>query len=119
VDRLKIALVVCIAFLLPACAGMQGPPLQNESLLEADLAQISLATPQPNLFSDDAYHLLVAEIAIMRGQTDLAVQNYLSVARSFCLINFCQNSRTIKDPISIPKVFTIYCKISSYSIWNN
>jgi len=75
-------MVVCIAFLLPACAGMQSPSLQNDSLLQADLAQINLATPQPNLFSDDAYHLLVAEIAIMRGQTDLAVQNYLSVARS-------------------------------------
>lgn len=74
--------MVCIAFLLPACAGMQNPSLQNDSLLQADLAQISLATPQPNSFSDDAYHLLVAELAIMRGQTDLAVQNYLSVARS-------------------------------------
>jgi len=61
---------------------MQSPSLQNDSLLQADLAQISLATPQPNLFSDDAYHLLVAEIEIMRGQTDLAVENYLSVARS-------------------------------------
>jgi len=61
---------------------MQSPSLQNDSLLQADLAQISLATPQPDLFSDDAYHLLVAEIAIMRGQTDLAVQYYLSVARS-------------------------------------
>ncbi|TDJ24461.1 MAG: tetratricopeptide repeat protein [Gammaproteobacteria bacterium] len=61
---------------------MQSPSLQNDSLLQADLAQISLATPQPNSFSDDAYHLLVAELAIMRGQTDLAVQNYLSVARS-------------------------------------
>lgn len=81
-DRLKIALVVCIAFLLPACAGMQNPSLQNDSLLQADLAQINLATTQPNSFSDDAYHLLVAELAIMRGQTDLAVQNYLSVARS-------------------------------------
>jgi len=61
---------------------MQSPSLQNDSLLQADLAQISLATPQPNSFSDDAYHLLVAELAMMRGQTDLAVQNYLSVARS-------------------------------------
>lgn len=61
---------------------MQNPSLQNDSLLQADLAQISLATPQPNSFSDDAYHLLVAELAIMRGQTELAVQNYLSVARS-------------------------------------
>ncbi len=74
--------MVCIAFLLPACAGMQNPSLQNDSLLQADLAQISLAPPQPDSFSDDAYHLLVAELAIMRGQTDLAVQNYLSVARS-------------------------------------
>ncbi len=61
---------------------MQSPSLQNDLLLQADLTQINPATTQLNLYSDDAYHLLVAEIAIMRGQTDLAVQSYLSVARS-------------------------------------
>ena len=46
------------------------------------MAEINLVTPQPDNFSDDAYHLMVAEVAIMRGQIELAVQSYLSVARS-------------------------------------
>jgi tetratricopeptide (TPR) repeat protein len=81
-DRLKIALLVTAAFLLPACAGLQSPLLQNESALQSDRAEIILATPQPDNFGDDAYHLMVAEIAIMRGQIELAVEYYLSVARS-------------------------------------
>ena len=82
VNRLKIALLVITAFLLPACAGLQSPFLQDESLLQSDMVEINLVTPQPDNFSDDAYHVMVAEIAIMRGQLDLAVQYYLSVARS-------------------------------------
>ena len=80
--RSKIALLVLTAFLLSACAGLQSPSSGNESLLQSDLAHINPTTPQSDNFGDDAYHLMVAEIAIMRGQIELAVQNYLSVARS-------------------------------------
>jgi tetratricopeptide (TPR) repeat protein len=37
---------------------------------------------QENDFSNDTYDLLVGEIAIFRGQTDLAVKSYLNVAKS-------------------------------------
>jgi len=82
VRRLKIGLVVSSVFLLAACVGLQGPSLQNDSLLQSDAAQINLGTSQENAFSEDAYNLLVGEIAIYRGQTDLAVQSYLNVAKS-------------------------------------
>lgn len=67
---------------LPACAGLQSSSLGNDDLLQSDQAQINPRSSTGNTFSEDAYHLLVAEIAIYRGHTDIAVENYLSVARS-------------------------------------
>ncbi len=67
---------------LPACAGLQSSSLSNDDLLQSDQAQINPGTFAGNTFSEDAYHLLVAEIAIFRGHTDIAVENYLSVAQS-------------------------------------
>ena len=67
---------------LPACAGLQSSSLGNDDLLQSDQAQINPRSSTGNTFSEDAYHLLVAEIAIFRGHTDIAVENYLSVARS-------------------------------------
>ena len=80
--KLRAMLAVLGIFLLPACASMQSPSLENDFLLESDQAQINRGTPAVNTISKDAYNLLVAEIAIFRGQTDLAVQSYLNVARS-------------------------------------
>ena len=44
--------------------------------------QINAKAARESSFSADAYDLLVAEIAIFRGQTDLAVEHYLRVAKS-------------------------------------
>jgi tetratricopeptide (TPR) repeat protein len=82
VVRLKTYLVVLGVFILPACAGLQSPSSQNDSLLQSDHAQINLRTSQENAFAEDSYHLLVAEVALHRGQTELAVESYLNVARS-------------------------------------
>jgi tetratricopeptide (TPR) repeat protein len=82
VVRLKTYLVVLGVFILPACAGLQSPSSQNDSLLQSDHAQINLRTSQENAFGEDSYHLLVAEFALHRGQTELAVESYLNVARS-------------------------------------
>ena len=78
----KIYLLVLSLFLLPACAGLQNLSLQDDSLLQSDRVLINPGASQENAFSDDIYDLLVAEIAIFRGQTDLAVESYLNVARS-------------------------------------
>lgn len=50
--------------------------------MELDNAQIKPRSPTENSFSQDSYHLMVAEIAIFRGQTDLAVEHYMRVAES-------------------------------------
>jgi tetratricopeptide (TPR) repeat protein len=81
-DNIKIFLLFLSVLMLPACAGLQNRSLQNDSMLQTDQAQIHQASQSQSTFSNDAYHLLVAEIALLRGQTDLAVQSYLNVART-------------------------------------
>jgi len=78
----RLYLLVISLFLLPACAGLQNLSLQDDSLLQSDRARINPGVSQENAFSNDTYHLLVGEIAIFRGQTDLAVESYLNVAKS-------------------------------------
>ncbi len=80
--RLKTYMLIFSLSVLPACAGLQSSSLSNDDLLQSDQAQINPGTFAGNTFSEDAYHLLVAEIAIFRGHTDIAVENYLSVAQS-------------------------------------
>jgi tetratricopeptide (TPR) repeat protein len=66
---------------LSACASYQ-PSGSGYSTVQTDQAQISLTNPEEIIPGSDAYHLMIAEIAINRGQTDLAVKNYLLVAKS-------------------------------------
>ena len=80
--RPGLYLLVTSLFLLPACAGLQNLSLQDDSLLQSDRVQINPEVSQEDAFSSDTYDLLVGEIAIHRGQTDLAVESYLNVAKS-------------------------------------
>jgi tetratricopeptide (TPR) repeat protein len=73
--------------LLSACA--QLPRSQSLNLVEVkvDQAQINYLNGDSSLakssqLSSDAYHLIVAELAFRHGDIDLAVENYLSVAKS-------------------------------------
>lgn len=66
--------------LLTACAGYQSPTDQGWSAFEPHRARINLLAPHDDPLGDAAYHLLVAEIAIFRGQTDLAIDHYLELA---------------------------------------
>ncbi len=68
--------------ILSACASTQNANLQNDSLVRSDSAQIKPLNDNGDLFGKDAYHLLVAEMAINRGQTALAVEHYLALAKS-------------------------------------
>ncbi|MCZ6470928.1 MAG: hypothetical protein O6649_06180, partial [Gammaproteobacteria bacterium] len=50
--------------------------------MQSDPVQINRLDPQGIARGNDAYHLMVAEVAMHRGQVELAVKNYLLVAKS-------------------------------------
>ncbi len=67
--------------LLSACAGMQNL-MQRDSLVQSDPVQIKLLNTQGDLIGEASYNLLVAEMALNRGQTALAIEHYLALAKS-------------------------------------
>ncbi len=82
IKEMKQIAVILPLLLLSACASTQKAALQNDALVRSDPAQIKSAGAESDLFGKDAYHLLVAEMAINRGQTALAVEHYLALAKS-------------------------------------
>ena len=82
--------------LLSACAGLPNPTLQNAApRLEAEPAKISYLESDASQRADsrignDAYHMMVAELAFYQGNLDLAVEHYLMAAQS-------QNNPAIAD----------------------
>ncbi len=77
----KIAALLPL-LLLSACAGLPSTTLSSDSPIQFDPANITPLSARSDLVSKDAYHLLIAELAITRGQTDLAVEHYLALAKS-------------------------------------
>ncbi|MCH8176805.1 MAG: tetratricopeptide repeat protein [Proteobacteria bacterium] len=55
---------------------------RGEFAFEPVQARINPLVSQDNPVGDAAYHLLVAEIAIFRSQTDIAIEHYLKLART-------------------------------------
>ena len=68
--------------LLAGCAGLQSPSFGGGDLIGRQQAEVNPNTSPDNVYADDAYALLVAEIALNQGDTALAVQQYLALARS-------------------------------------
>lgn len=68
--------------LVTACAGLQSVSGGNESALERPRAEFNELRSEQDRYADDAYSLMVAEIALNQGDTALAVRHYLSLARS-------------------------------------
>jgi tetratricopeptide (TPR) repeat protein len=79
--RLNKYFLALFILALSACAGVQTSG-SGQSTMQSDQAQISLSNPEEAAPGSDAYHMMVAEIAVNRGQTDLAVKHYLIVAKS-------------------------------------
>ncbi len=77
----KFALIAPL-FLISACAGIPGSGLNGDSPVQSDPVAIKPLSEKPDLVGEDAYHLLVAEMAISRGQKELAIEHYLELAKS-------------------------------------
>ena len=68
--------------LTSACANLSLTASQNAPALEQEQPQINALASQQNPVADATYALMVAEIALNQGDTALAVENYLKVAKS-------------------------------------
>jgi tetratricopeptide (TPR) repeat protein len=68
--------------LLTGCASLQQVTSQDKSLLGQQQSQVNPFKTQQDPVADAAYSLMVAEIALNQGDTELAVKHYLEAARS-------------------------------------
>jgi len=78
---LRSAILLTIA-LISGCASFNGPNQAADHQLQHQVDKIyplEITTP---LEKDPVYQLLIAELAVNTGQTDLAVENYLALALS-------------------------------------
>ncbi|MGK0398677.1 MAG: tetratricopeptide (TPR) repeat protein [Gammaproteobacteria bacterium] len=85
--KLRNILTVLPIFLLSACAVLPGSQPLGVEKVQIDLAQINYFPKDngqviPDQLSNDSYHMMIAELAFRRGEIDLAVENYLLVAKS-------------------------------------
>jgi tetratricopeptide (TPR) repeat protein len=85
--RQRNFLMILPILLLSGCAGLPGSQPLGLSEVKADQTQINYLTEdssqvEPDQVSNDAYHMMIAELAFRRGDIDLAVENYLIVAKS-------------------------------------
>ena len=76
---LRPALLAAL-LLTSACAGLQTGG--DDDLLGRQRAAVQPAVAGDTTLADDSYALLVGEIALNQGNTELAVQQYLALARS-------------------------------------
>jgi tetratricopeptide (TPR) repeat protein len=77
----RLATLVSV-LLLSACAGLQSTSSGSGGAIGRPVAEVNSLASSKNDFADDSYALMVAEIALNQGDTDLAVEQYLAVARS-------------------------------------
>ncbi len=73
---------VLMSLLLTACAGLPQMSSQSPAPLESQTVQIKTLGAQQDAVADASYALMVAEIALNQGDTELAIRNYLEVAKS-------------------------------------
>ncbi len=71
--------ILALAILTTGCASLSE---QGVQVHQAEQAQINLITSQQDTVADATYNLMVAEIALNRGNTELAVEYYLKVLKT-------------------------------------
>ena len=73
---------VLMSLLVAACAGLPQMSSQSPTPLESQTVQIKNLGTQQDAVADASYALMVAEIALNQGDTELAIRHYLEVAKS-------------------------------------
>lgn len=71
-----------MSLLVAACAGMPQMSSQSPTPLESQTVQLKTLDTQQDVVADDSYALMVAEIALNQGDTELAIRHYLELAKS-------------------------------------
>ena len=79
INRFPVTIAV---LLLSGCASYAPSSTQDSALLEAEPARINLVDSEQDQVADAAFELMVAELALNRGDTELAVEYYLKLAHS-------------------------------------
>lgn len=77
----RLAILVPVV-LLSACAGLQTGSIGDSGMIGRQQAELTPRATNEDSYADDAYALMVAEIALNQGDTALAVRQYLALARS-------------------------------------
>jgi tetratricopeptide (TPR) repeat protein len=72
--------LITTTLLVTACAGLPQASSQAPALLEQQQAQVNPLSSQQDPVADASYNLMVAEIALNQGNTEVAVKHYLDVA---------------------------------------
>ena len=78
---IRPALIVAV-LLTSACASLSNPNTAGSAPLEQPVVQVNTAQQQADPVADAAYDLMVAEIALNQGDTELATERYLALAKS-------------------------------------
>ena len=73
---------VLMSLLVTACAGLPQMSSQSPTPLESQTVQINALGTQQDAVADASYALMVAEIALNQGDTELAIRHYLELAKS-------------------------------------
>jgi tetratricopeptide (TPR) repeat protein len=72
--------LISTALMATACTGLQQTSSPAPELLEQQQVQVNPLTSQQDAVADASYNLMVAEIALNQGATEVAVKHYLEVA---------------------------------------
>ena len=74
--------ILALTILMTGCASLSQQTGQGAEAYQSEQVQINLITSQQDTLADATYNLMVAEIALNRGDTELAVEYYLNVLKT-------------------------------------
>jgi tetratricopeptide (TPR) repeat protein len=74
--------LISAVLLASACASLTEPGKAGSAPLEQQAVQVNPAPQQTDVVADAAYDLMVAEIALNQGDTELAIERYVALSKS-------------------------------------